>query len=295
MSIKLDPVVLKKLSSMTLRARYVVEGIVAGIHQSPLRGASLEFAQHRQYVSGDELKYLDWKIYGRTDRFYIKQYEEETNLKAYSIIDTSHSMGYASGAVSKLQYATYLSAALTYLMIKQRDSAGLITFSNEILDFIPPRNFNAHMHYIMNALDSLTSSGRTNFQSCMQDIGKRIKKRSLLILFSDMLDEPEEIIKSLKFFPYLKNDLIVFHILDPGEIYLKEEGQVEYIDMESRMKLSTRPEVIRKEYNKNIKNYLSTIERSLRLHKIDYYFITTDTPLDKAISLFMEGRKKILR
>lgn len=204
MSIKLDPALLKKLSSMTLRARYVAEGFISGLHQSPLKGASLEFAQHRQYAPGDELRYLDWKVYARTDRFYIKQFQEETNLRGYCIIDTSSSMGYSSGEVTKLEYASYLSAAITYLMIRQRDSAGLITYSQKVDNFIPPRNFKAHLQHVLDKLDGLEPAGKTDFHRSFSEIGRRIKKRSLLVLFSDLLEEADSLIKALNFFSILK-------------------------------------------------------------------------------------------
>ncbi|MFH1415583.1 MAG: DUF58 domain-containing protein [Elusimicrobiota bacterium] len=279
---------------MTLRARYVAEGYTGGLHQSPFRGASLEFAQHRQYAPGDELKYIDWKIFARTDRYYVKQFQEETNLRGYSIIDTSSSMGYTSSDVTKLEYATYLSAAITYLMIKQHDSAGLITFGDSIGDFIPPRNFSAHLQHVLEKLDGLRPSGRTDFHKSFDHIGKRITKRSLLVVFSDLLEDTDILTKALKFFPYLKNDLIVFHILDPEEINFRQSGPVEYHDMETRGRVRTYPEIIRKEYRKNIKAYLKNIELNLRSHNIDYCRITTDMTLDKALSKFMEGRKKIL-
>ncbi|MFC2060945.1 DUF58 domain-containing protein [Elusimicrobiota bacterium] len=279
---------------MTLRAKHVAEGLVSGMHQSPYKGASLEFAQHRQYVPGDEFKYIDWKVYGRTDRFYVKQFQEETNLRGYNVIDVSSSMGYTSGEVTKLEYASYLSAAITYLMIKQRDSAGLITFDKKIREFIPPRNFRAHMQLVMDKLDALKPDGETDFPGSFGEIGRRIKKRSLLIIYSDFLEDPELLLKALKFFPYLKNDVIIFHLLDPEEVNLKQAGQVEYVDMETGGKLRTQPEVIRKEYRKNIKRFLEQVETGLRSHGIDYYRITTDTTLDQAIFKFMEGRKKVM-
>lgn len=280
---------------MTLRARYVSEGFISGLHQSPFQGSSLEFSQHRQYVPGDALKYIDWKVYGRSNRYYVKQFQDETNLRGYNIIDTSASMGYTSEEVTKLEYATYLCSAITYLMIRQRDSAGLITFSQKINDFIPPRNFRAHLEHVLEKLDSLKPSGVTDFEGSFNEIGKKIKKRSLLIFYSDFLEEPKNLIKSLKFFPYLKNDVIIFHILDPEEVYLKKTGEIEYIDMESSRRLRTRPEIIRKEYRKNMDSYLTKIEMGLRSHNMDYYRITTDMALDAAVSKFMEGRKKITR
>jgi uncharacterized protein (DUF58 family) len=280
---------------MTLRARYVAEGFMSGLHHSSYTGSSLEFAQHRQYVPGDELKYIDWKIYGKTDRFYVKQFQEETNLRGYSIIDTSASMGYTSGEVTKLEYASYLSAAITYMMVKQSDSAGLITYNKHVGEFIPPRNFKSHFQHLMNKLDDLRPADSSDFGTALNEIGTKIKKRSMLILFSDLFAEIDVIIKSLKFFHYMKNDLIVFHILDPEEVNLNRNGLTEYIDMESGMKLRTQPEVIRKEYRKNFGSFLRNIEKNLQVHGIDYYRITTDMTLDQALSRFMEGRKREFR
>jgi len=293
-SFNFDAALLKKLSSMTLRARYVAEGTLSGLHKSPLRGSSLEFAQHRQYVPGDELKHLDWKVYGRSDRFYIKQYQEETNLRCYSAVDTSASMGYSSNGVSKLEYASYLAAALTYLLVQQNDSAGLITYRDSIDRFIPPRSFRAHMQYVMDNLEDLRAQGRTDILSVASEIGRRIKKRSLLIIFSDLYENPGELVKAFKYFPYLRNDLIVFHILDPEELHLNQRGDVDYVDMETGEALRTVPEVIRKEYLSQMKAFLEDIEKGLRAHKVDYYRISTDTPLDAALSTFIEGRKRLL-
>lgn len=279
---------------MTLRAKYVAEGYMSGLHQSPFKGASLEFSQHRQYVRGDELKYLDWKIFGRTNRFYVKQFQEETNLRGYCILDVSSSMGYASGPVTKLEYSTYLSAAIAYMMIGQQDSAGLVTFAERVREFLPARNYKAHLQNILSKLDELEPEGKTDFMRSLNEIGKKINKRSLLVLFSDLFDEPDYIIKTLKFFPYLKNDLIVFHVLDPEEIYLNKSGLYEFRDMETGEILRTRPDVIRKEYTKRINKYFADLETGLRSHNIDYYRITTDMTLDKAVLKFMEGRRRRL-
>ena len=294
MSINLDAALLKKMSSMTLRARHVAEGFISGLHQSPFKGASLEFAQHRQYSKGDELRHIDWKVYGRTDRLYVKQFQEETNLRGYSVIDTSSSMGYGSAGVTKLEYASYLSAAITYLMIKQRDSAGLITFAGSMNSFIPPRNFKAHLNHLLGEMDNLLPAGKTDFMNSFTEIGKIIKKRSLLVVFSDLMADPDRLLRSLKFFPYLKNDLVVFHILDREEIELGTKGYIQFTDMESGLKIKTVTDVIRKEYRKNVSDYLRATEMGLRSHNIDYYRFTTDTPLDRAVSMFMEGRKKII-
>jgi uncharacterized protein (DUF58 family) len=307
-SINLGPALLKKLATMTLRARYAAEGSIAGLHQSPLKGSSLEFSQHRPYSYGDELKHLDWKVYGRTNKFYVKQFREETNIRGYCLIDRSNSMGYSSGAgrsgqsglsdlsdkVSKLEYASYLSAAISYLMIKQGDSVGMLTFGGDIDDYIPPRNFKAHLQFILQKLDNLKPAGKTDFKKVFKSAGKQIKKRGLFIIFSDLLEEPQTVIKALKYFPYMKNDVIVFHILDKEEIELSSGGTIEYKDMETGRKILTRPDIIRPDYRRRFKDYLEELETGLRAHTIDYHLVTTDTALDNAISGFMAKRKKLI-
>ncbi len=294
MSINLDPALLKKLATMTLRARYAAEGYITGLHQSPLKGSSLEFSQHRPYSYGDEIKYLDWKVYGRTNRFYVKQFQEETNIRGYCLMDRSNSMGYGSQEVSKLEYASYLSAAITYLMIKQHDSVGMITFGKDIEEYIPPRNFGGHLQLILKRLDNLTPSGKTDLSNVFNSAGKRIKKRGLLIIFSDLLEDPEKVTRSLKYFPYMKNDVIVFHILDRQEIELSDGGTIEYRNMETGRKIMTRPDIIRADYRRRITDYLEKMENGLRSHTIDYHRIITDIPLGDAISRFMEKRKKLV-
>lgn len=279
---------------MTLRARYAGGGALSGQHKSPFKGSSLEFSQHRQYSPGDEIRRLDWKIYGRSDRFYIKQYQEETNLRAFSVLDTSDSMDFSSGEMSKFSYASHLASALTYLLIRQKDSAGLITFSENLGEFIAPRNYKGHMKHIIQTLENVKPSGKTDLAASAREIGRFIKKRSLLIFFSDLYGDPEETIRILKYFSYMKNDIIVFHILDPLEISLDLKDEVEFIDMEGGGRLKTRPEVISKEYTKRLKKHFSTLERGMLAHSIQYCRLSSDTPLEKALSIFMEERRKIL-
>ena len=196
----LEPEMVARLSNMSLRARLVVEGYIIGQHKSPFHGFSVEFAEHRAYGPGDEIRHVDWKLYGKTDRYFVKQYEEETNLRAYILLDTSRSMEYTSSKISKLDYGNYLSAALAYLMINKQDGVGLTLFDNQIQKFIPPRSKPSHINTILTHLDTIGSGKDTNVGIVLHEMAERIKKRGLVILISDLFDETENIIKSEKFF-----------------------------------------------------------------------------------------------
>ena len=221
-----DPLVLSRLTNMELIARLVVEGFISGLHKSPYHGFSVEFAEHRQYMPGDEIRSIDWKVYGKSDKFYVKEYEEETNLKSYLILDMSSSMGYSSGAVSKLEYGSYLVASLAHLMLRQRDAVGLITFDEDITHFIPPRGNTIHIHNILKRLGSLTPGGETDTRKVFHALAERIKRRGLIIIISDFLDDPETILLGLKHFRHRKHEVIAFHLLDPAdfpvEIFFKD-------------------------------------------------------------------------
>ena len=210
----LDPLILAKIDNMALRARLVVEGYLIGQHKSPYHGFSVEFAEHRAYGSGDEIRHIDWKLYGKTDRYYVKQYEEETNLRSYILLDTSQSMTYGSGAITKLEYGSYLSAALTHLMLNQRDAMGLVLFDEKIRKFIPPRAAPSHANIIMGALDKIQSANDTQIRPTLDYMAERIKKRGLVILISDLLDDPDHVLMGLNHIRHNNHEMIVFHLLD---------------------------------------------------------------------------------
>ena len=214
----LEPEMVARLSNMSLRARLVVEGYIIGQHNSPFHGFSVEFAEHRAYGPGDEIRHVDWKLYGKTDRYFVKQYEEETNLRSYILLDTSRSMEYKSNKISKLDYGNYLSAALAYLMINQQDGVGLTLFDNQIQKFIPPRSIPSHINTILTHLDNIVSGKDTDVGIVLHEMAERIKKRGLIILNSDLFDETENIMKGLKHFRHNKQEIIVFHIMDRKEL-----------------------------------------------------------------------------
>ena len=213
-----DPITLSKIANMELRARLVIDGVLSGIHKSPYKGSSIEFLEHKEYSPGNEIKHIDWKVHARTDKYYIKQFEEETNLKCYIFLDTSGSMGYKSTGISKFEYATTLTASLAYLLLKQSDMAGLISFSDKVQQFIPPRSRLTYLHILLNALTKLKTAGKSNISNVLKEFIEKIGRRSLIIIISDFFDDTEKIIHQLKYFQFKKNEVILFHILDPYEL-----------------------------------------------------------------------------
>jgi uncharacterized protein (DUF58 family) len=210
----LDPVVLSSISNLEMIARHVVEGFLTGLHKSPFHGFSVEFSQHRPYNPGDNLRFVDWKVYGRTDRFYIKQFEEETNLRCYILLDISKSMLYGSARIKKYQYATYLAAALAYLLIHQRDATGLVLFDSKIRKILQPRSVSTYINPILSAIDGAEHGDDTNISFALHEIAEQFNRRGLVIVISDLLDTPEDIISGLKHFRYNEHEVLVFHIID---------------------------------------------------------------------------------
>tara|TARA_B110000438_G_scaffold248096_1_gene250628 strand:- start:5930 stop:6832 length:903 start_codon:yes stop_codon:yes gene_type:complete len=289
----LKPEIVALLNSMSLRARLVVEGYIIGQHRSPYHGFSVEFAEHRSYGPGDEIRHIDWKLFGKTDRLYVKRYEEETNLQAYVLLDTSKSMLYSSGEVSKLNYANSLVASLTYLMINQQDAAGLVQFSDKINTFIPPRSKPSHLNAILTKLDDENVDNDTRIEPVLHQMADRIKKRGLVILVSDLLDEPEEIMNGLKHFRHNNQEVIVFHILDRKELEFNFNSRTRFLDMESGDEILTEPWHIRSSYTELIMKLQDYYKRECRQQLIDYVPIFTDQYLDKGITEYLNKRKKL--
>jgi uncharacterized protein (DUF58 family) len=288
------PQIVAKLSSMELRARLVVEGFIAGLHRSPYHGFSVEFAEHRPYMPGDEIRHLDWKIYGRTDRFYIKQYEEETNLKAYLIVDSSSSMGYASpGHLPKVQYAAYLAASLAYMMIKQQDAVGLTLFDETINTFLPPHATKAYLKQILVSLDRVRAGKGTAAGRSLHLVAERIKRRGLVIILSDLFDNPDEIIAALKHFRHKKNEVIVMHVLDPLERTFAFGNDATFKDMETHEQMVTQPWFIQQSYREAMEAFIERYKRECREHHIDYVLLDTQTPFDVALLQYLSKRQRI--
>ena len=288
----LDPLILAKIDNMALRARLVVEGYLIGQHKSPYHGFSVEFAEHRAYGSGDEIRHIDWKLYGKTDRYYVKRYEEETNLRSYILLDTSQSMTYGSGEITKLDYGSYLSAALTHLMLNQRDAMGLVLFDEKIRKFIPPRAAPSHANIIMGALDKIQSANDTQIRPTLDYMAERIKKRGLVILISDLLDDPAQVLMGLNHFRHNKQEMIVFHLLDRQELEFQFGNRTKFRDLETDETITTEPWHIRSAYQELIEMHQRKYRLGCRNQRIDYVPLFTDQPLDLALNEYLNKRQK---
>lgn len=289
----LKPEVVSRLKNMNLRARLVVEGFITGLHRSPYHGFSVEFSEYRPYMPGDEIRHIDWKVYGKTNRFYIKQFEEETNLKSYLLVDASGSMGFSSHGITKLEYASYLAAALTYLMIEQRDAVGLVTFDKLIKKYLPPRSVKSYLPLILRELEKIKCSEVTDISNTFHEMAERIHRRGLIVILSDLYDEPEKVISGLKHFRHKKHEVIVFHILDPIEISFNFNRNALFKDMETGEQLTTQPWHIKAEYQKRVQRFIKNYKRQCRLNQIDYISLDTSLDFDYALMEYLIKRKRI--
>jgi uncharacterized protein (DUF58 family) len=289
----LQPATVSKLANLDLVARLVVEGFITGLHRSPYHGFSVEFAEHRPYMPGDDIRHIDWKVYAKTHRYYRKEFEEETNLKAYLLIDASASMGYHSGTVSKLQYATYLAAALAYLMIRQRDAVGLVTFDAAIRRFLPPRSIFSYLTLLLQEMQNTLPSSATDVAQTLHQMAERIHRRGLVMLFSDLLDDPAQIISGLKHFRHNNHEVIVFHLLDPLErtFNFKQDGL--FVDLESGDRMATQPWHIRGDYRRLIDGHIELLRRQCRENRIDYVLLDTGASFEEALLQYLGKRKRI--
>jgi uncharacterized protein (DUF58 family) len=288
----LDPAVIARLGSMELRAKTIVEGFISGLHRSPFRGFSVEFAEYRQYLPGDDLSTIDWKVYARSDRYYVKKYEEDTNLDCHILLDVSASMSYASGEVSKLAYASYLAAALAYLMNRQRDAVGFVAFDTQIVDRLPASARPGHLKSVLLSLSRLQPGTRTDVSKPLHQLAEAMSRRSMSVVISDLLDEPEAVIQGLKHLRFRGTDVIVFHVLDRAELTFPFDRPARFKDMEDDAELLASPAAVRKEYLRRLGEMLQGYERALRGAGIDYVRLDTATPLDTALLAYLSTRAR---
>ncbi len=291
----LDPAVLKKLSGLELKARRVVEGFISGMHESPYRGVSVEFAQHREYVPGDDLRHLDWKVFARSDRLYVKEYEQETNLRVIPIVDLSRSMDYASGEVSKMEYARYLAASLAYLVIQQQDGIGLATFDQDLTDYVEPSNSESHFHNVLKRLVGHEPQKKTDLGRILNHAASRIGQRGLIIVISDLLDETSRITDGLSHLRTREHDVIVFQVLDPAEVDFPFDRMTEFRGMEADQELLADPKALREAYLDEMETHNEEIKRACLDNGMDYQLLRTDEPLNVALSTFLAKRLGIQR
>uniref|UniRef100_A0A7C4TIB7 DUF58 domain-containing protein n=1 Tax=candidate division WOR-3 bacterium TaxID=2052148 RepID=A0A7C4TIB7_UNCW3 len=289
----LDPEVLARISNLDLRAKLVVEGFLTGLHHSPFKGFSQEFADYRPYILGDEPKRIDWKVYARRDRFYIKEYQEETNLRGYILLDKSGSMGYGE-KITKLEYAKFLSACLAYLFFKQKDGVGIITFDTKINDFIPPSAKKINFTRLIETIEKANAGNETSLSRVLFELAQRIKRRGLVIIISDLFDFPEQVLKSLRSFRARKHEIIVFQVIDPKEHTFPFFETSIFEDLETGEQLIIQPDSIRESYRKKFEDFLNNYQKRMLEAHIDYQLMRTDTPYDRGLFAFLQKRARLL-
>ncbi len=290
----LKPEVISTLDSLELKAKLLVEGFLIGMHKSPYHGFSVEFSEHRAYFPGAPIKHIDWKLYGKSEKFFIKKYEEETNLICHIICDASSSMNFSYGdRITKFDYAKLLAAALSYLIISQHDAVGVTFFSDKIENTLPPATSRAHLIKLLSLIERQEIAVETNIFESLRTIAEKIKKRSLIIVISDLLDEPEKILTAIKELKYNKNEVIVFHLLDPTEINLDFSDEAIFIDLEDKSELTTHPFHIRGEYRKVVKEFIDEIKSECLNFGVEYSLVTTDKTFDKALLNYFIKRSRL--
>ena len=289
----MDPLTVGKIDNLSLRAKLVVEGFIIGLHKSPYHGFSVEFSEHRPYGLGDEIKFIDWKLWAKTDRFYIKQFEEETNLKCHIILDKSSSMGYGSEKITKFEYSKTLTASLIYLMIKQQDAVGLTMFDDSIKTSIKPKSKISHLNLLLASMHEVSTGGETSIPYLLHSLAESILKKGLIILVSDLIDDENEVIKGLRHFKHKGHEVIIFHIIDPKEKNLNFEDNVKFLDVENNSAITTDTRQIKNQYNKAFKDFCSFYENNCAKNKIDYVQIDTNQPLDVSIMQYLVKRSKL--
>tara|TARA_Y100001968_G_scaffold136951_1_gene125205 strand:- start:339 stop:1229 length:891 start_codon:yes stop_codon:yes gene_type:complete len=284
---------ISKLENLHLKAKKVVEGFIVGLHKSPYHGFSVEFSDHRPYGLGDEVRHIDWKLWGKTNRFFVKRYEEETNLKAHILIDHSRSMAYSSGNISKLEYAKILAASLSYMLIKNQDAVGLYMFDSKVKKIIPPKSTKGHLSTLLKEMEKIKPGRHTNISHAIHECAEKTHKKGLVILISDLMDDQEKILTGLKHLLYKGHEVIVFHTLDEQEIKFDFNDRVQFKDLESNKTIITDTRQLQKIYQEKINNFIDFYKQNCFKKKIDYINLKTNQSLDIALSEYIIKRKKL--
>ncbi len=285
--------IIARLDRFNIRARQIVEGFMIGLHKSPYHGFSVEFSDHRQYNPGDTIRNIDWKVFAKTERYYIKRYEEETNLKSWIILDRSKSMGYSSGKTSKLDYARTLASALAYLMITQQDAVGLLTFSDKIDRMVPPRAMRSYLDILFKELIDTSPDNGTNTVEILHSLAERIKKRGLIIIISDFMDDPDRILQGLRHFKHQKHEVILFHILDRQEMEFDFKKETQFVDSETGEKITVFPWQIRKDYLQEFNRVTDYLKQKCHEYHVEYNPISTDTPFEQNLLNYLIKRSRL--
>lgn len=289
----IDPKALAKIDSLELLARTVVEGFINGLHRSPNLGASMDFAEHRAYMPGDDLRRIDWRLFGRSDRYFVKEFEADTNTNLLLLLDVSASMGFASSGISKLQYAKYLASCLGYFSSRQRDRVGLATFENTIVDYVPPAA--KHLPIVLQTIARAKPEGQSNIDAALRAIAEHARRRQIVVIISDLYDEPERVVRAVARLRNRGNDLIVLQVLDPAELDLSFDDAANFEDMETGEAIPVVPGLLRDQYRTLVQDHTATLRRLMREERIDYGLFNTAQPLDHALFAYLADRQRLSR
>jgi len=291
----LRPETIRQVTGLDLKARFIVEGFFSGLHASPFQGFSVEFSEHRKYVPGDDIRMIDWNVYAKTQRYYIKKYRAETNMKCYLLVDASTSMGYSydPGTMTKMDYSISCAAALSYIMCHQQDPVGLLTFDTDIRNFIEARSRESQLFNILSVLARTPVGGTTDVGSSLVAIGNLIKKRSLVLLFSDLLSDPAKVLEGLRYLRYKGHDVIVFHVLDQAELRFPFKDPTLFEDTETSKRLHVDADLLREDYLKNLRAFMERYEKGCHQARIDYAPMDTSVGFDRTLVAFLAKRSEL--
>ena len=288
----LDPAVIARLGSLELKARAIVEGFISGLHRSPFRGFSVEFAEYRPYLPGDDLATLDWKVYARSDRHFVKKFEEDTNVECHLLVDVSRSMNYGTGAMTKREYAATLAACLAYLMQRQRDAAGLLAFDNDIVRRVPSSARHSHLRTLLAELDRLPEGRESDVEKPLERLAAALVRRGIIVLISDLLDDPAKVIRGLSLLRARGSDVVVFQVLDHAELTFPFEDATQFQDLETGREVLTRPPVVRDDYLRRMDEMFTRYAEAFGAAGIEYVRLDTSEPLDAALSAWLAARAR---
>jgi uncharacterized protein (DUF58 family) len=286
----LHPEAIKRISRLELRARHIVEGFLSGMHRSPYFGQSVEFLQHREYVPGDDLRHVDWKVWARQDRVYVKQYEEDTNLRCTLLVDVSNSMEYGRGALNKYEYACTIASSISYLVLKQNDAVGCVTFDESIRTQIPIRSKRNHLHSVIESLDVNRPRDKTDMYGVFRAVAETTPRRGMMILVSDLLADEQGTVRGLKLLRQRGHDVLVFHVMDDDELEFPFSGPTRFEGLESLDHLNCNPRALREGYLEALNGFLDRTRRVCARNTVDYALIRTSDPLDAALATYLSNR-----
>jgi uncharacterized protein (DUF58 family) len=289
----IDPKTLTRIASLELVARTVVDGFISGLHRSPHLGFSVNFAEYRAYRPGDDIRKIDWKVYGRTDRFFVKEYEGETNTSIHLILDCSRSMAYGSQGIRKLEYGQFLAASLGYFAFQQRDAVGFISYDEDVIDYVPARGSIGHLNTVLHAIERVHPGEKTDFIKPLVSVSERLRRRGIVVVISDLYDEPANVMDGLRHLAFRGNDVIVFQILDPAELRFDFPNAAQFVDMETRAEMHVIPDYVRTGYRQVLNKQIAEYEKECRKDRMDFLLMDTSQPLDSALFSYLVCREQL--